>query len=453
MKKKGILNMIHLHIFQKYFQFTHSTVSKLLKERNRNSESNTTQLYSQYVNATMRKPHILFCAPSNAAVDLLTEKLAEKGLSVIRIGNLSRIDENVLSHTLEQLISKHPQFKEVKKARKDAQELRKMATQYKRNFGKEERQQRNLLLQEAKNIAKHGIQTENYIIESLLENAQVITATLVGSNHHYIEHLKFKTIFIDEAAQALEPATWIPILKAEKVILAGDPFQLPPTVKSDIAARKGFAISLMEHGIEHLENVSLLNTQYRMNELIMNFSNQQFYKGKLKADDTVKNHQIFEEFPIEFIDTAGCSFDEKSVENSSSLHNPEECSLIQKHLTSLEEKHSLTDFLIGIISPYKGQVEYLKTQFSPQGNISINTIDSFQGQEKDIIYISLVRSNLDAQIGFLKDYRRMNVAMTRAKKKLVIIGDSATLGADKFYADLLDYCEKIGAYRTAWEFL
>lgn len=413
----------------------------------------TTTLVEAIAQLAKHEKNILVTAPSNAAVDLLTEKLAEAGLSVLRIGNLSRIDEKVVVHTLEQLMTKHPQYKEIKKARKEAQELRKIATQYKRSFGKEERQQRNLLLQEAKNVAKHGIATENHIIETLLNHSQVITTTLVGSNHHYLEKIHFKTVFIDEAAQALEPATWIPISKAEKVVLAGDPFQLPPTVKSDLAKKKGLAISLMEHGIQQLEKVSLLDTQYRMNELIMNFSNQEFYKNQLKADKNVANHCLIDEFPMEFIDTAGCSFEEESVEGSTSLHNVEECKLIQKHLEELQNRHQAEEYTVGVISPYKGQVEYMKTVFSSQENVSINTIDSFQGQEKDVIYISLVRSNLDGEIGFLKDYRRMNVAMTRAKKKLVIIGDSGTLGNDKFYNNFLNYCEKIEAYKTAWEFM
>lgn len=413
----------------------------------------TTTIVEAVKQLAKHEKNILVTAPSNAAVDLLTEKIAQTGLNVIRIGNLSRIDDSIINHTLEHLISSHPRFKEVKNARKDAQEFRKVARQYKRNFGREERQQRKLLLQEAKGAAQHGIDTENYIIENLLEKADVITTTLVGSNHYYLENQEFKTIIIDESAQALEPATWIPILKAEKIVLAGDPHQLPPTVKSNQAAQQGLSVSLMEHGIQHLENVSLLNTQYRMNKLIMNFSNQQFYNNQLQADDQVANHTIFDELAVEFVDTAGCSYDEKAIEGSTSLHNPEEVELLERHFQALEEKHQLDNFSIGFISPYKGQVEYMKAHFLSKENLSINTIDSFQGQERDIIYISLVRSNLNAEIGFLKDYRRMNVAMTRAKKKLVIIGDSATLGNDRFYADFLNYCEKIEAYKTAWEFM
>ncbi len=413
----------------------------------------TTTIVEAVKQLAKHEKNILITAPSNAAVDLLTEKIAQTSLNVIRIGNLSRIDEKIVSHTLEHLISSHPRFKEVKKARKDAQELRKMARQYKRNFGREERQQRKLLLKEAKDVAKHGLDTENYIIDTLLDKANVITTTLIGSNHYYLENKKFKTVIIDEAAQALEPATWIPILKAEKVILVGDPHQLPPTVKSSEAAKKGLSISLMEHGINYLENTSLLKIQYRMNHLIMNFSNQQFYKNQLQAHESVANHTILDELAVEFIDTAGCSYDEKSVEGSTSLHNPEEVSLLEKHLQALEEKENIDRYSIGIISPYKGQVEYMKNHLYEKKNISVNTIDSFQGQERDIIYISLVRSNMNSEIGFLKDYRRMNVAMTRAKKKLIVIGDSATLGNDHFYADFLNYCEKIEAYRTAWEFM
>ncbi|MCP4520560.1 MAG: AAA family ATPase [Cytophagales bacterium] len=393
---------------------------------------------------------ILVTAPSNAAVDLLTEKLATKGLDVLRIGNLSRIDEKIVEHTLEQKISLHPRFKEVKKARKDAQELRKMAGQYKRNFGKEEREQRRLVYKEAKQVAQYGIGIEDYIIESLIEKAQIITTTLVGANHRYLQNQTFDTVVIDEAGQAPEPASWIPILKGKRVILAGDPYQLPPTIKSQEAQKKGLEISLMEQGIKNIEEVSLLDTQYRMNELIMNFSNQQFYDNELKAHETVKSQLLTNhELAVEFIDTVGCSFDEKQVENSTSLHNPEEGSIIQKHLAQLAESSPIDEYSLGIISPYKAQVEYLK-EIIEVG--TVNTIDSFQGQERDIIYISLVRSNEGGEIGFLKDYRRMNVAMTRAKKKLVIVGDSATLANDSFYNQLVDYCSEIGAYRSAWEF-
>ncbi len=402
---------------------------------------------------------ILVCAPSNAAADLLTEKLAAKDINVIRIGNLSRIDQAIITHTIEHKLSESDSNKLIKQIKKQGDEYRRMALKYNSKFGKEERIQRNLLLKEAKNCVKDAVDLENVAIELMLEKAQVITCTLVGANHRHIEKLNFETVIIDEAAQALEPATWIPICKAKKVILAGDPFQLPPTVKSDDARKNGLEITLMEKGLKHLQNVNLLKTQYRMNEQIMGFSNQYFYDGKLEADKSVKDHglKIHEEnsFPVELIDTAGCGFEEKLKEESRSYFNPEEWHIIQRHLDSLLQVTK--GISIGIISPYKEQVEYIRANISEnwlaQNDITINTIDSFQGQERDLIYISLVRSNDKGEIGFLRDYRRMNVAMTRAKKKLVVIGDSATFGGDAFYGAFLSYCESINAYRSAWEWI
>ena len=401
--------------------------------------------------------NILVCAPSNTATDLLTEKIAGKGLSVIRIGNISRVDEGVISHTLEYCISEHKRAREIKTMKQKANEYRKMASKYKRNFGREEREQRRQLYKEAKSLARDAVELEEYIIDDILDKADVITCTLVGANNRYLKERLFPICIIDEAAQALEPASWIPILKSNKVILAGDPFQLPPTVKSDAGRKNGLEHTLLEKVIERTDDVLLLDTQYRMNNVIMGFSNQEFYCDQLKADDSVKNHrlEIIESKPLQLIDTAGCGFEEKQNEESQSLFNPEEATILKKHLELLLTENSSLN--IGVISPYKAQVLYLKEflgeEFLSSYDVTVNTIDSFQGQEKDFIYISMVRSNDRNEIGFLKDTRRMNVAMTRAKKKLVIIGDSATLGSHKFYNSFLDYCELNDAYHTAWEFM
>jgi len=235
--------------------------------------------------------------------------------------------------------------------------------------------------------------------------------------------------------------------------MAGDPFQLPPTVKSQEAARQGLTITLLEKAIERHSRISLLRTQYRMNAQIMQFSNERFYGGKLEAHASVSDwHLAFSAQPLEFVDTAGSGFEEQPGEGNESLCNPEEVSLLRKHFDSLRES-GITNESIGVISPYRAQVELLQAEFATEKNIAVNTIDSFQGQERDIIYISLVRSNAEGEIGFLKDYRRMNVAMTRAKKKLIIIGDSATLGSDNFYSKFLEFVESVGAYHTAWEYL
>jgi len=413
----------------------------------------TTTLVEAIFQLAKKEKHILVTAPSNAATDFLTKKLTEKGMSVTRIGNLARVDEETVSHTLDYQVANNKENKRIKTLKKQANEYRRMASKYKRKFGKEERDQRRLLYQEARNITKEIITIEDDIIEKIIGSSQVITTTLVGSKSHYLKNILFDTVVIDEAGQALEPACWIPISKSKKVVLAGDPLQLPPTVKSEEAAKKGLSNTLIEKCINKLES-SLLDTQYRMNEEIMAFSNSQFYKEKLKADDSVKKIKLgADEFPvIEFIDTAGCGFDEESQVDSKGLSNPEEAQLVFKHLKPLMEQNNNAS--VGIISPYRNQVNVLQEILgTATENITINTVDSFQGQERDVIYISLVRSNTEGNIGFLKDYRRMNVAMTRAKKKLVIIGDSATLANDKFYSKFMDFVENNSYYRSAWEFV
>ncbi len=417
----------------------------------------TTTLVEAIKVLSKKYKNILVCAPSNTATDLLTTRLAKQDLSVVRIGNISRMDEEVLDHTLESTISKHSRAKEIKTIKLKAVEFRRMAGKYKRNFGYSERQQRRLLYKEAKQLAQEAVELENYIIEDVLDKANVITCTLVGANHRYIRDRVFPICVIDEAAQALEPATWIPIIKSDRVVLAGDPFQLPPTVKSNAGRKNGLEHTLLQKVIERLDNITLLDTQYRMNETIMGFSNQEFYCSELKADPSVAQHRIdhSDDTPLHFIDTAGCSYEEQQNTETRSLYNPQEFDLINKHLEQLLAENSQLN--IGIISPYKSQVLYIKDRlgeaFLASHDVTVNTIDSFQGQEKDVIYISLVRSNESGEIGFLKDIRRMNVAMTRAKKKLIVIGDSATLGSDEFYNHFMNYCEKHKAYHTAWEYM
>jgi predicted DNA helicase len=303
---------------------------------------------------------------------------------------------------------------------------------------------------------------EDYIIAKTIQSADVICCTLVGSVSKHIEKLHFDTVIIDEAAQALEPATWIPIGKANKVIFAGDPFQLPPTVKCYNAAKKGLSSTLLEKGVQRLNDVNLLNIQYRMHHTIMGFSNQQFYDNKLQSDISVIDWQLSlsdssRAVPLEFIDTAGCSFDEQVNQESLSYYNPEEYFILRQHLDNLLVMLGEQNVSIGIISPYREQVLYMQEAIPsdfdhfPDAMIEVNTIDAFQGQERDIIYISMVRSNEAAEIGFLSDTRRMNVAMTRAKKKLIVIGDSATLASHSFYNKFLEYCDINATYGTAWE--
>jgi len=407
------------------------------------------------------KQQILVVAPSNTAVDLLSEKLSNEGLNVLRIGNPARVSEKLMSLTLDSKMAEHSYVKDVKKLKKQASEYKNMAHKYKRNFGRAERDQRKALFDEAHKIMREVDKTEQFIIDDLVAKAQVITATLVGSNHYTIRDVKFNTVVIDEAGQALEPACWISILKAQKLIMAGDHLQLPPTIKSNEAARAGLSTTLLEKcAALYPEAVTLLDEQYRMNETIMGFSSKEFYDGRLKAHASVAHQLLIPgDMPFTFIDTAGCGFDEK-LEGTSSV-NPEEAAFLVKHLTHLAEELSADTFpSIAVISPYKEQIRILQELAAASeilkpfsDKISVNTIDSFQGQERDVVYISMTRSNTDGAIGFLSDIRRMNVAITRAKKKLVIIGDSSTLGNFPFYADLIKYAEGVAGYKSAWEYL
>lgn len=408
---------------------------------------------------------VLVVAPSNTAVDLLSEKLHNEGLNVLRVGNPARVSDELMSLTLDAKMANHDLLKETKRLKKQAQEYKNMAHKYKRSFGRAESEQRKALFAEAHKIMKEVGNTEQYIIDDVVAKAQVITATLVGANHYTVSNLNYKTVVIDEAGQALEPACWIPILKAEKVILAGDHCQLPPTIKSDEAARGGLLKTLLEKCVEnHPEAVTLLDEQYRMNTEIMGYSSKVFYENRLKAHASVaKNRLLSDDSPLLFIDTAGCGFDEK-LEGTSST-NPEEAALLFKHFTAFVEeiksKFTKETFpTVAVISPYKQQIGILKEQLehSPElrdvkDKIAINTIDSFQGQERDIVYISLVRSNDRGEIGFLNDIRRMNVAMSRARKKLVVVGDSATLAQHPFYGDFIEYAQQIDGYLSAWEIL
>lgn len=445
----------------------------------------TTTLVAAIKALSQTESTVLVTAPSNTAADLLTERLDAQGLNVVRIGNISRVDDSVLQHTVDALLAAHPEAKNIKKVKIEAAEYRRQAQRFKRSFGAEDRRERNHLKQQARDLDGWARMLEDRVIEEILSSAQAITCTLVGAAHPLLEKRKFQTCIIDEAAQALEPACWIAIAKCNRVVLSGDPFQLPPTVKNLEAARQGLSTTLIERCLELLpEQVSLLTVQYRMHQVIMGFSNQYFYNGALTADVSVASRELFspDELPAEtgvtFIDTAGCGYEERLQENPGALHrnpsrfNAEEAMLVREHLRQLMLRYgysvdgpaTLPEGLpsIGVLSPYREQVNYLETLFREDAQLSVlltasilsvNTIDGFQGQERDVIYISLVRSNDKHEIGFLQDYRRMNVAMTRARMVLVVIGDSATIGHNKFYQEFLDYCAEHGAYRTAWEFV
>ncbi len=404
---------------------------------------------------------ILVATPSNVAVDVISERLASKGIQVTRIGNPVRVGEHLQALTMDSKMQLHATNKDIKKLKKQAAEYKDMAHKYKRNFGKDERDQRKLLFTEAHNILKDVERLEKYIIKDIIDNTQVVTATLVGCNQYSIAHLSYDVVVIDEAGQALEPACFIPILKTQKLILAGDHCQLPPTIKSKVAAKQGLEVTLLEKCVAaHPTSVVLLQEQYRMHTNIMQFSSMQFYNNQLLAHNSVANHLLFAtDIPFTFIDTAGCGFEEK-VEGTQ-ISNPEEANILLKHFLQFTETIETAEaFSAAIISPYKQQVIHLQNclpinfvAVEKINSLSINTIDSFQGQEKDIVYISLVRSNDEGTIGFLSDTRRMNVAITRARKKIVIIGDSATLSSHPFYDALIAYSQQIDGYESAWSFM
>lgn len=433
----------------------------------------TTTLVQVILETVRRERRVLVCAPSNTAVDLLTEKLAERGVNIIRIGNPSRVSDLLLKHTLDARVMAHPSYSKVHSMRQTAEQYRATADERTRNCGHDERLQRHVLRQEARVLSQAANDLERFITEDVLESVQVITATLVGASHRNIRHLTFETVFIDEAAQALEPSCWIAIAKGERVVLAGDHHQLAPTVKSEKAAREGLRETLLEKCIQRQPDTArMLTMQYRMHEHIMAFSSQQFYNGQLQAHQSVRyaglnayDERFTPDLPVEFLDTAGLGFLEITVLESRSTANPGEADLLLKRLAQLlvpydpsERQHK--PLTIGVIAPYRAQINYLKDAIEQSDTLnnllqhrtlSVGTVDSFQGQERDIIAISLTRSNNHGEIGFLSDIRRMNVGMTRARRKLLLVGNSSTLCAHPFFNDLLAHIQRLGGYRKALE--
>lgn len=417
----------------------------------------TTTLVHAIKEVVKSEKQVLVCAQSNAAVDLLVEKLDEQKVSVLRIGHPARLTPEVIENSLDVKISKHAFFKELKSIRKKEEEYKRMAGQYKRNFGREERFQRELLRKEARLYRADAKRIEREITDDLVDRAQVIACTLVGSTHSLIQERMFKTVFVDEASQALEPACWIAIQKAHRVVMAGDHMQLPPTVKSKKAGKEGLEYTLFERAMKLTAVSEMLETQYRMHPEIMQFSSNHFYQGKLKtAEEVLLREKISDWQHFVFIDTAGCGFDEKVKKQTRSTFNQEEAELLLKYLG----QNLSLDQTVGIIAPYKAQTEVLRDLLKDNSafdnvreQMTINSVDAFQGQERDVICISLTRSNENGEIGFLKEYRRMNVAMTRAKTRLIMVGDSATLGKDTFFNAVIDYAQQIGAYKSAFELI
>lgn len=402
----------------------------------------TTTLIEAIVQLIKAGEKVLVSAPSNTAVDNIAKGLIQKGINLLRVGNTSKVDETIFQHTPEGKLSNSKAQKEIKQLKIRAEEFRRMALKYKRSFGKAEREQRNLLFKEVKNIRSEIRQLQHYNEEKLFEEAQVIAGTPIGLHDADITHIKFDTLVVDEAGQCIEPLAWCIFSMAKKIVLAGDHWQLPPTVLSNEAAMMGLNNSILETAIVHCNNVYLLNIQYRMRSAIAGFSSEYFYNSLLQTAAHLHNTGTH----ISFIDTAGSGYNEKHGPDGVSLQNEGELIIVQHIL----KEESLDPTKTAFISPYSGQALAAKEVLP--SSMRISTIDSFQGQEKENIIVSLVRSNDDGDIGFLKDYRRMNVAITRAKEQLFVIGDSATIGADSFYNAFLSYVEKHGTYRTVWEF-
>ncbi|MBL0337012.1 MAG: AAA family ATPase [Chitinophagaceae bacterium] len=402
----------------------------------------TTTLVEAVVQLVAAGEKVLVSAPSNTAVDHFVKGLLNRQVKVLRVGNTSKVDAIVFPHTPEGRMSDSKHQKEIKQLKIRAEEFRKMALKYKRNFGKAEREQRQLLFKEVKSIRTEIKKLQHYYEEKMLEEAQVIAGTPVGLYDAELDKHHFKTLILDEAGQCIEPLAWCVFPMADHIVMAGDHWQLPPTVLSMEAAKAGFNTSILEAAVSKITNVHLLDTQYRMQPAIAGFSSQYFYKGLLKT----AAHLLNTGSPVQFIDTAGSGYNETHGPDGSSLQNEGELQVVLK----LMETENLDPLQTALISPYAGQVTAAR-ELLPAG-MRISTVDSFQGQEKETIIVSLVRSNDDGEIGFLKDYRRMNVAITRAQQQLFVIGDSATVGPDAFFNAFLEYVEKAGVYRTVWEF-
>ena len=408
----------------------------------------TTTLVEAVYETLHRENQVLVCAQSNMAVDWISEKLVDRGVSVLRIGNPSRVNDKMLSFTYERRFESHPDYPQLWSMRKAIREL------YARMRKGTDRE---AIRQKINSLKDRATELEIRINESLFADARVIACTLVGSANRLLMGQKFGTLFIDEAAQALEPACWIAIRKADRVILAGDHCQLPPTVKAPEALRAGLGHTLMQTIVKNKpETVSLLKLQYRMNDEIMRFSSEWFYGGMLQSAPEVKYRSILDfDTPIEWINTEGMDCNEEFVgENYGRINKPEaELSIAQlkEYITKIGRERFLSERIdVGLISPYKAQVQYLRRLvrndafFKPYRQaITINTVDGFQGQERDVILISLVRANEEGQIGFLNDLRRMNVAITRARMKLIILGDASTLTRHAFYKKLYGYIESL----------
>lgn len=398
----------------------------------------TTTLVEAIYETLRRETQVLVCAQSNMAVDWISEKLVDHGVPVLRIGNPTRVNDKMLSFTYERKFESHPDYPELWSIRKTIRQIR------------ENRKKGDNIHQKIARLRERAAEIEMRINADLFNEARVVACTLVGSANKILVGQRYSTLFIDEAAQALEPACWIAMRRASRVVLAGDHQQLPPTIKCFEAMKQGLGKTLMERIVENQPDaVTLLQVQYRMNDAIMKFSSDWFYDGKLKSDASVQNRSVLDyDSPITWVESDS---EESFVGETHGRINKPEAELLIQTLKDYVAKIGMHRFLderldVGIISPYRVQTQYIRSlvkldaELKPlRSSIAVNTVDGFQGQERDIIIISLVRSNEHGQIGFLSDLRRMNVAMTRARMKLIILGNSDTLRHSTFYRKLLEY--------------
>jgi superfamily I DNA and/or RNA helicase len=429
----------------------------------------TTTVVAFICECVAERQKVLACAPSNTAVDNLLERLVAEGVRAVRLGHPARVTESLRQHSLDGLAEHHDNASIVRDMRREARDLFRKADRWTR--GKPARGEKQELRREAKRLLSDAKLLERQAVESILDGADVICATTTF-NEEMLGDRWFQTAVIDEACQTPEPGCWVPLMRSDRLILAGDPFQLPPTVLSPEAVEKGYSISMLERLMElYGDSVTrLLTRQYRMHESIMRFSSDHFYDGKLIADEHVASHLLCDlpgvdpsletEKPVEFFDSAGAAWEETvEPEGLSKLNEKEAEFVVFKVRQLFAQGVNVED--ISVIAPYAAQVRKIRGLFrsiktesgeaSELCNVEVDTVDGFQGREKEVIVISLVRSNAQCEIGFLKDYRRTNVALTRARRKLIVIADSATLGGDEFYGSLFQYFESIEAYRSVFE--
>ncbi len=402
---------------------------------------------------------VLVCAPSNLAVDNVFERLLSAGEKVVRLGHPARVLPELRAHTLDLLVDRHEDVRLARKLVREAFALREKA-------GKQTRAQpvpgaRREMRDEAKQLIADARRLETQVVQHILDQSTILCATLTGMDSDVLGARSFDMAVVDEACQATEPSCWIPVLRCDRIVLAGDHCQLPPTVVSRDAARQGFNVSMLERIVHRFGKkvARQLRVQYRMHQSIMDFSSNEFYDGTLVADDMVASHLLcdlpgvekneFTSTPLHFIDTAGAGYDEQIEPDGESRLNTQEAALVVSKVKQLLEM-GVRPTQVAVISPYSAQVRLLRKLLA-RDDLEIDTVDGFQGREKEVVVISLVRSNSDGEIGFLADVRRMNVALTRARRKLLVVGDSATIANHTFYQRLLEYFELMSAYHTVWE--